>query len=274
MNTARPAAPTITVVIATYEQPMSLGKLFDALAPQVEATDEVIIADDGSGPWIHEFVAGWRSRLRCPLLHVSHPRSGEHKSRIGNRAVAHATRDYLVFFDGDCVPHPRCLADHRALAERGWWVQAQRGCVRERHTARFAPDLRSRLACVLRGGFRDPIILRWPIARVRRLADWDDATGCNFAMWRADFVAVNGYDERFRGWGALDIELTMRLRHLGVRCKDISWQALVYHLDHPRQSRAAVPLSAQLLAETLRTRRVRTPHGLDGHGDITPPARH
>ena len=52
-------------------------------------------------------------------------------------------------------------------------------------------------------------------------------------MWRHDFEAVNGCDERFVGWGQEDDDLGLRLRAAGVRLESILDRTWSLHVWHP-----------------------------------------
>jgi len=52
-------------------------------------------------------------------------------------------------------------------------------------------------------------------------------------MWRRDFEAVNGCDERFVGWGQEDDDLGLRLRAAGVRLESILDRTWSLHVWHP-----------------------------------------
>src|SRR5262249_29767293 len=55
----------------------------------------------------------------------------------------------------------------------------------------------------------------------------------NAAVHRSDFDRVNGFDERFEGWGYEDEDLARRLRRSGTRVLDGSTMSLMLHLFHP-----------------------------------------
>jgi len=54
----------------------------------------------------------------------------------------------------------------------------------------------------------------------------------NFAVRREDFARVNGFDERFVGWGFEDSDLVLRLAHAGVRVRGLPAAGSVLHLHH------------------------------------------
>jgi hypothetical protein len=55
----------------------------------------------------------------------------------------------------------------------------------------------------------------------------------DFGVWRSDFTLVNGFDERFVGWGHEDDDFGLRLRAAGVRLESILDRTASLHLWHP-----------------------------------------
>src|SRR5215831_5879483 len=110
-------AVKLSLIISAYNQRAALEKIFWALLRQTLLPDEIVIADDGSADGTDELIERWQAKL--PMQHLWHPDRGFLKTTILNRSVATATDDYIVFLDGDCVPHAKFIADHRTLAERG-----------------------------------------------------------------------------------------------------------------------------------------------------------
>src|SRR5436190_10312038 len=127
----------ITLIVSTYNWPGALAKVFRALERQTAAPREIIVADDGSTEPTRELIESWEERLPVPLLHVWQEDLGFRKTTILNRALAEATGKYVVFLDGDCVPHRRFIEDHARLAQRGFWVQGRRCFVKEPWVAEF-----------------------------------------------------------------------------------------------------------------------------------------
>jgi hypothetical protein len=52
-------------------------------------------------------------------------------------------------------------------------------------------------------------------------------------VWRSDVERVNGFDERFEGWGGEDDDLRTRLVQAGVTMRSIRDLSVSYHLWHP-----------------------------------------
>jgi GT2 family glycosyltransferase len=254
----------LALIISTYEQPAALAKVLHGLAQQTRSPDEVYVTDDGSGPETRALIEHWRSQISTPLQHLWHPHDGFRKIILLNRAVATAAADYLVFLDGDCVPHREFIADHERLAERGFWVQGRRCFVQEQFVPQFEAGRTSLWQWMLTGrisGANKGIRMPWPI--VFRNKKQRGIIGCNMAFWRDDVVAVNGFDENYLGRGiGPDTDLGTRVYNLGHPRKFVYAHAIVYHLNHPVMPRENLAAKRAGIEETLRTGRTRCERGL------------
>ena len=195
--------------------------------------------------WSKQFAAS----SPAPVKHIWQPHDGFRKTVILNKTVAAANGDYLIFTDGDCVPHPKFVADHAALAEKGFWVQGRRCFVREEFVPQFVPGKIPAFGWMLAGKITGATKgIRLPAPLIFRNRKQRGIIGCNMAYWRDDVLAVNGFDETYLGRGiGPDSDLGTRVYHLGRWRKFVYGRAIVYHLDHPpaparasrRQPRAA-----------------------------------
>ena len=259
---------SLGLIINTHNQPDYLGRVLGAVSRQLAPPEEVLLADDGSGAATRRVFAEWSAAQRLRAEHVWQPHEGFRRARILNEAIARARSDYLVFLDGDTVPHPQFTSDHRRLGRAGTFIQGHRALVKERGAAWFGlkgfePDRRRALwhgqLTGLKHGYR------WPWALLRARSGWRGVRGCNLGIWRSDLVRVNGYNEAFVGWGREDSELAVRLMNAGVRRLDVRGWALCYHLWHPPASRAGVPGNDELLAAAIKGCAVRCKDGLEQH---------
>lgn len=267
----------ISVIVTTYNRPDALRAVLASLAAQVDAAFEVLVADDGSRPDTAAAVAEAGAGFPVPLLHLWQVDDGFRAAAARNLAVAASRGDYLVFVDGDCVLRADFVARHRALAETGWFVAGNRVLLDEDFTARAlqtpAVDLHgnSRLTW-LRRRFSGAINRWLPLCfvpgqgwRKRQPRRWQGARTCNLALWRADFDAINGFDEAFQGWGHEDADLAIRLLHAGVRRKDGRFATAVLHLWHRENDRSNLAENERRLAEIIASDRRRAAVGIDSY---------
>jgi len=254
----------LSLIISTYDQPESLAKVLRGVTRQLRRPDEIFIADDGSADETRAIIDQWRRESGVPVHHFWQPHEGFRKTILLNKAVAAATGDYLVFLDGDCVPHQKFLADHEQLAEREFWVQGRRCFVQESFVPQFEPGITSVSQWMLAGRISGALKgVRLPLPIIFRNKKQRGIIGCNMAYWREDIVAVNGFDENCKGRGiGPDSDLGTRVYNLGRPRKFVYAHAIIYHLNHPILPRENLPAKRVQLAETIRTGKIRCERGL------------
>jgi glycosyltransferase involved in cell wall biosynthesis len=258
----------ISVVVITYNWPQALDLALRALARQSELPDEVIVTDDGSradtGALIRERARDYPTRL----VHLWQDDDGARMSRARNRGIAAARGDYIVFLDGDMLAERHCIAEHRAFARRGCFVQGSRVLTSQSCAGSlldsgrldvgfFEPAIERR-----RHTLRIPLLARLyaqPHARMRGIKS------CNWGFWRDDLIALNGFNEAMIGWGREDNELAARAFHLGRLRRDLRFGALAVHLWHATRKNIVGNPNDVVLADTLARRLTRCEIGLDRH---------
>jgi GT2 family glycosyltransferase len=74
--------------------------------------------------------------------------------------------------------------------------------------------------------------------------------GCNFACFRSDMIAINGFDESY-GETAVsdDMDLDWRFRAYGLKLKSCKNAANVFHLHHKAHDRGDASLQVAQMRE-------------------------
>ena len=91
---------------------------------------------------------------------------------------------------------------------------------------------------------------------------WRGVRTFNLGVWREDFFAINGFDERFQGWGHEDADLAIRLIRYGVLRKDGQFALSVLHLWHRENDRSQLTKNVDLLTSTLTSLSIRAQVGI------------
>jgi GT2 family glycosyltransferase len=227
-----------TLIIATYNWPEALRICLQAVTQQSILPAEVIIADDGSTQATADIINEIKTHAPFNLKHVWHEDFGFRKTIILNKAIAKASGSYIIQVDGDVVPHKHFIKDHLEFAEAGVYVAGTRVNTNEALKNRIIMQQLINVPLLASGSKNFFNSLRLPFL-TRLLQNYRTAEkeiyyvkGCNMAFWKKDFIAVNGYDESFTGWGLEDSDLAIRLHKNGVRKKYLKMAAIVYHLWH------------------------------------------
>lgn len=244
-----PLPPKISVIITTYNWPYALQAVLEGLlAQKTEIPFEIIIADDGSQEETKALITSFKLRALMPVLHIWQPDEGFRAAAVRNKAVLAARGEYLIFLDGDCIPRENFIKRHWQLAEHETFVVGNRILLNRV----FTVFVLSEQIPVHRWSF-----LQWcrarlqgkcnrvlpffsvPLGHLRRMrsARWQGAKGCNLALWKSDLMQVNGWEEKFVGWGYEDSDLVIRLIRAGIRRKEGRYSVPVIHLWHPENDR-------------------------------------
>jgi glycosyltransferase involved in cell wall biosynthesis len=255
---------SIAVIITTYNSPDYLSRVLEAYLLQTQLPDELIVADDGSTGETCAVIEEFKLTAPFPVKHIRHEDLGFRAAKIRNEAVKECSSKYLIFSDGDCIPHREFVADHSAVAEQGFFVQGKRMLVRKAASASFAPSslLPMLIRCLRKelGGIHH--LLRIP-GFATTTKGLRGIKTCNFAVYRDDALAVNGFNEAFIGWGREDSEFAARLFAYGLKRKDPPFSALVFHLWHQENSRNSLDDNDRLLEDTVASKIYRCQCGIN-----------
>jgi glycosyltransferase involved in cell wall biosynthesis len=257
------SSTSIAAIVSTYNSPNYLRRVLEGFKTQTRYPDELIVADDGSTEETANLVAEFARYAPFAVRHVWHEDRGFRLAGIRNRAIAAASADYLVFTDGDCIPHPCFVEDHLRALDKGCFVTGKRMLVGKSLSSEFSwRGSTNAIKHCIKGelsGCHHLVRLPWLIVSRHGVKG---LRGRNMAMFRSDLLAINGFNEQITGWGREDSELVARLFAYGVRRRETPFSALVLHLWHPENSRTRLAENDRMLSETISSGQYRCPNGI------------
>jgi glycosyltransferase involved in cell wall biosynthesis len=266
--------PKVTVIISFFNKIDYLRLVLAAFARQTFKEFEIIIADDGSKKEIVADLKAYAAAL--PLLkHVWHEDVGFRKNKILNEAIMASSTDYLVFIDGDCIPHKDFVKDHFSNRKPGRILAGRRVNLSEAITKTITVEK-------IRKGypdFIDFVQIVWDAFRgesthiekglrltlVNKLIKKKNKTvlGCNFSLFKTDLIAVNGFDERYTApCVGEDTDVEYRLRRNGIKVDSLNFSGIQYHLYHKRLSRDHEKANVEILNDSIKRNIIYTPYGI------------
>jgi glycosyltransferase involved in cell wall biosynthesis len=225
-------AVRLSLVIPTYNRADYLRSSLSRLCAQTLPADEfeVIVADDGSTDGTAQVVEDFRDRLQ--LKYHFHEHTGYRAAGTRNAGARLAAAPVIAFIDSGVLPGTGFADAHlRAHAASGpagrvvlSWMHAYSPWPTP--AAALLADLLKRLPLeeVAQHCMDDPA-LREPRYADLHAVDLDLSRRsfpeellwtANCSVRAADFWAVGGFDEEYRGWGMEDIDLGFRLARRGV----------------------------------------------------------
>lgn len=239
--------PRISVVVPTYRRPELLSKSLDSLRTQDLPADtfEVVVVDDGSGDQtpavLEESARGWPN-----LKWFTQPKNrGPAAAR--NRGVAESTAPLILFVDDDIVATPDLVRRH---------VDFHQTCDDDSvgmvgHVT-WHPELPvSDFMCWLDASGLQFAFDTMAAGTVER--PWEAFYTCNLSLPRRLLEDAGGFDDRFPYPAFEDIDLGLRLAHLGFRLEylpsALAWHNRAVTLEVFCRRMRAVGESAVLLRE-------------------------
>lgn len=231
--------PDLAVIVTTFQMPWHLRRVLESIACQrTRRKLEVVVADDGSTDDTADVVAQFAASVRFPVRLVTHEHADFHAARCRNEGARHSTAGHLLFCDGDCLLPPDHVEQHLQAWRPGGATCGY--CIRFDQATSHAVSLES----IKSGEFT-----RWAVpeeqSKLRAMhakaiiyglighATKPSFRSGDFSISRDDFERVNGFDERFCGWGCEDDDFGRRLRTAGGRLDSVLHRTCVYHLWHP-----------------------------------------
>lgn len=272
----------VSAIIPCYQRPDTLRRTLLSLSSQSFLVDEAVVTDDGSSADIPGMLRELVQSLRFRVRYVTHEDRGFRAARTRNNGVRLAKGDFLVFADHDIVftrDYVRTFVENARKKEFlvSWPVRLTSeqtelvtdGMVMASDYRRLiTPEQWRSIAKQHRKDAFYRLLHRFglrPIGPKLR-------SGV-LALFKEDFLAVNGFDELYKGWGNEDDDLGWRLHRCGVKGRNVTTSEVPIHLWHPVNSggpRANLAYYKKRIEEIKRGDCV-CEHGINSPLDDDPP---
>ena len=266
---------SVSLIISFYNKIEYLRLLFAALERQSFRDFEVIIADDGSKPEVVEEIMEIMVRTPLAIQHLWHEDEGFRKTRIFNEAIRKSQSQYLIFMDGDCIPHWKFVEEHYRNREPNVLLAGRRVYLSEKLSRSLDPEkirngylemgfiitlladgIFGRSSHVVKG-----IYVGNPLLRKFLNREMKGVLGSNFSVHKSDLVAINGFDERYEAPAVgEDSDIELRLMWNNVQIRMVKNMAVQYHIHHKKLSRSQKNL--EIFEAVKKERQSFTPYGL------------
>ncbi len=242
-----------SLVISVYDKSDELKLIFTALSVQSFTDFEVIIAEDGMNENMNKLINDWKSKKLFPVMHLTQEDKGFRKNKILNESIRKAATDYLIFFDGDCIPHPDFVKVHFENRRSNSVLCGRRVNLTKSASEKINANSilnkeysRLKLSRIIYSSLNrdkndfnfnieEGFIIRNSLLRKLFTNEDEHILGCNFSVHKALLEKINGFDENYEGPGlGEDSDIEYRLRLAGAEFRSVRNLAVQYHLYHPK----------------------------------------
>ena len=242
-------ADSVCLIITTFKNPKALDLVLSSVEQQTKRPQQIVIADDGSDTESHQVVKKYLTRL--PIELTWQPDIEFRAARSRNLAISRVTTDYVIFIDGDCILPRSFVESHLKLSGQKILVAGGRSLLDEKTTAKLLTNTIDINNNLLFAGFK---FWRAPLGPIRDIQNknWESVRTCNMSISLKNIHLVNGFDERYIGWGKEDSDFIVRLLHAGIKIRSGRLAACVCHLHHITIARTRLSTNIAKFNDTLR----------------------
>lgn len=263
-----------SLIISFYNRIDYLKLVLAAIERQTFKDFEIIIADDGSSQQVVQEIELLSKESAFTFVHIWQEDKGFRKNKILNSAIRVSSSDYLIFIDGDCVPHKKFIEEHFNNKSLDSCLTGRRVNLSEKLTNNLTVEKINegyfdniKLDLIFDGVFgkstdiEKGLYFRSKILRKLFNKKKRGLLGCNFSIYKKNLEAINGFDERYEEPSiGEDTDIQHRLELCGIKIKSLNNIAVQYHLYHRLQQRSVK--NAAIFNEVKRANKYFTSYGL------------
>ena len=235
----------ISVIVPVYNRLEHLRALCICLIKQEEQPYELIISDDGSSEKITDFIGDLLPKMKFKVKHIYQQDLGFRKTRALNNGVREAEGDILVFCDQDLIFPETHIKNIKKNIKEKKFLMSRPISVTEKEKNSILENLEQDKKYIENMKLLPKIyfesarktLKKDKIKRILNFFKLNNRgirlVGMSYAMYKEDYIAVNGYDEEYMGWGFEDDDFGNRLYIHGIKGYEYTEEPIQLHLFHP-----------------------------------------
>ena len=214
----------ISVIISVYNKLKQLKNILLALNKQLELPFEVIIADDGSSEILEEKIGDIIPKLKYTLKHVYQEDKGFRLASSRNNGLNYSLGDYVLFIDQDILFDKYFLLDIKKNIKKGEVLKINALFLDEERTRKINDK-------IIKNNNFDYEYIKSELKeedykhieelnkKDKRRNFWYNLhlkkrgakiVGLGIGCFKEDILKINGFDEKYEGWGCEDDDLGNR----------------------------------------------------------------
>ncbi|PJP17834.1 glycosyl transferase family 2 [Campylobacter jejuni subsp. jejuni] len=252
---------TCALIITTYNQKERLKLVLDSVKNLAFLPNEVLIADDGSQEDTARLIEEYQKDFPCPLKHIWQEDEGFRAAKSRNNAIKASKSEYIILIDGDMILEKDFVKNHLEFAKRKVILQGSRVILNKNESEEILKNNNYSLA-FNKKGFKNQrsIFLAKCVYKFSKLTKKffkksqlvKGSKTCNMSFYKSDFEAIEGFNEKFIGWGREDSEFVARFLFNDGVFKRLKFNALAYHIYHEENSKNMLEINHQIYLETIK----------------------
>ncbi|MGL5023179.1 MAG: glycosyltransferase [Cetobacterium sp.] len=235
----------VSVIVPVYNRLEHLRALFICLLNQKIQPYELIITDDGSSEKVLNFIDDLIESAKFKIKHIYQEDKGFRKTRALNNAVRESEGDYLIFCDQDLIFPNDYIEKILKNAKKNEYLMGRAHNTEFDEKNMILKKLNetkdySLIEEVIPKSYSEDMLHQYKLDKKRRILQrlflnkrGIRLAGMSYGLFKDDYLKVNGYDEKYQGWGYEDDDFGNRLCVSGVKSRELKTDMIQLHLYHP-----------------------------------------
>jgi len=230
-----------SLIITTYNKKKLLELCLISLSMQKVLPDELIIADDGSKEDFLPLLREMKNLMNIPIKFVTQQDQGFRAARSRNNGVREAKGDFVFFLDQDILISNGFFQVVKENIRKKWFLVGWPIRITENQVSQFTKDIirNQDYMSIVSGDQLKKFKKQYKKDRIYRILNqWGfRKKGTKFrsgiaGFFKEDFIRINGYDEKYIGWGNEDDDLGRRFYLSGLKGINPFYHEYAVHLWH------------------------------------------
>ncbi|MBU4317174.1 MAG: glycosyltransferase [Proteobacteria bacterium] len=233
----------ISLVMPTFNRTDLLRKSLLSVLRQSLQPNELVLSDDGSSEDIISGIRDILGKINFPVKFISQEDRGFRAARCRNNGIRLAKGDFIICLDPDIVFSAHYLRTLVEAIEKKRFIvgavirlaeqESKKMTMRHIETCDFSSILSKPQKQIIIKQYRKEFLYSM-LNKLKLRRQGPKLRSCVVGFFKDDFVKVNGFDEKYVGWGNEDDDLGVRFYAAGIRGKNPFKKDYAIHLFHQR----------------------------------------
>lgn len=238
----------ISLIVTLYNRLEYARNMVLALQQQTKQIDELIFADDGSSEDVYEYIKDLLQECKFKIKYVYQQDVGFRLAASRNNGARAAENEYLIFLDQDVIfdkdfikmiyesRKKKRMIFSEALGSSDEEKQRIQKIINEKYDYETIYGIMPEEKKLEQDSFVKKEKLYNILYKLKLRTRGAKIVGLIFSLYKEDYIAINGFDENYVGWGHEDDDFGNRFFKYGGETYSFKFERYPIHMYHKSAS--------------------------------------